>query len=269
MKRKYTYPLLVILFTLGYFAFEKYAHQKLDEPTIEAGAQVKEDTNAYFLPTSTTGQVIHHQYYSLSYNEPHEQAEWVGYELKKSQVVNNDFKRPYFEVDPAVKTKSAHWRNYKNSGYDRGHLCPAADREFSIEAYEETFLTSNITPQEHDFNAGVWNRLEQKVRYWAKKYDGVFVVTGGILNDKNTAIGTEEVTVPNSFYKIVYDRSSGTPRMIAFLLDHQESDAPLYSFVTSVDHLEKLTGIDFFPNLEDTLEQKLEASSDYKDWSFR
>lgn len=269
MKRKYTYPLLVILFTLGYFAFEKYAHQKLDEPIIEAGAQVKEDTNTYFLPTSTTGQVIHHEYYSLSYSEPHEQAEWVSYELKKSQVVDNDFKRPYFEVDPAVKTKSAHWRNYKNSGYDRGHLCPAADREFSKKAYEETFLTSNITPQDHNFNAGVWNRLEQEVRYWAKKYDGVFVVTGGVLKDKTTTIGTEKVTVPSSFYKIVYDRSGNHVRMIAFLMSHQESEAPLYSFVTSVDHIEELTGIDFFPKLDDATEAKLEASSVYKHWSFR
>ena len=269
MKRKYTYPLLVILFTIGYFTFEKYANQKLDEPIVEAGAQEKEDTNTYFLPTSTTGQVIHHNYYSLSYHESHEQAEWVAYELKKSHIVNNDFKRPYFEVDPAVKTESAHWRNYKKSGYDRGHLCPAGDREFTKEAYDETFLTSNITPQNHAFNAGVWNRLEQKVRYWAKKYDGVFIVTGGVLKDKDTSIGTEEVTVPSSFYKIVYDRSGNNTRMIAFLMQHQESKEPLYSFVTSVDHIEQLTGIDFFPKLDDATEAKLEASSDYKQWSFR
>lgn len=269
MKRKYTYPLLVILFTIGYFTFEKYANQKLDEPIVEAGTQEKEDTNTYFLPTSTTGQVIHHQYYSLSYHESHEQAEWVGYELKKSHIVNNDFKRPYFEVDPAVKTESAHWRNYKKSGYDRGHLCPAGDREFTKKAYDETFFTSNITPQNHAFNAGVWNRLEQKVRYWAKKYDGVFVVTGGVLKDNSTTIGTENVTVPSSFYKIVYDRSGNNTRMIAFLMDHEQSDKPLYSFVTSVDHIEKLTGIDFFPKLDDATETKLEASSDYKQWSFR
>ncbi len=204
MKRKYIYPLLVVLFTLGWYVFEQYANKALDAPLIEEGKKPKVTTNTYFLPSSTTGQVIHHHYYSLSYSEPDEQAEWVAYELKKSQVVNADFKRPYFEVDPSVSTKSAHWRNYKNSGYDRGHLCPAADREFSKEAFEETFLTSNITPQRHEFNAGIWNRLEQKVRYWAKKYNGVYVVTGGVLKDKIGAIGTENVTVPESFYKIVY-----------------------------------------------------------------
>lgn len=269
MKRKYTYPLLVILFTLGYLYVENYAHDTLDSPKIEEGTIAKAETNTYFLPTSTTGQVVHHNYYSLSYSEPDEQAEWVAYELKKSQVKNSDFKRPYFEVDDRVKTKSAHWRNYKNSGYDRGHLCPAGDREFSKEAYYETFLTSNITPQRHDFNAGVWNRLEQKVRYWAKKYDGVFIVTGGVLKDKMGSIGTENVTVAESFYKIVYDQSGGEVRMLAFLMNHKESNRPLYEFVTSVDQIENLTGIDFFPELDDEVEARLEASSDYKGWSFR
>ncbi len=269
MKRKYTYPILVVIFMIAYLLFEKYAHQTIDAPIVNEGKVKKEATNTYFLPKSTTGQVVHHNYYSLSYSEEHEQAEWVAYELTQKQVRNSDFKRPYFEVDPAVKTKSAHWRNYKKSGYDRGHLCPAGDREFSEEAYYETFLTSNISPQEHEFNAGVWNRLEQKVRYWAKKYDGVYIVTGGILEDKIDAIGTEDVTVPGSFYKIVYDRSGGNVRMLAFLMKHEPSDKPLYEFVTSVDKIEQLTGIDFFPELEDTQEAELEAKSSYKGWSFR
>lgn len=268
MKRKYTYPLVVIVLTLGYLYFEKYANEQLDAPIFEAGATAKEATNAYYMPSSTTGQIIHHNFYSLSYSEKDEQAEWVAYELTKAQLKNSDFKRPYFEVDPAVKTKSAHWKNYKKSGYDRGHLCPAGDREFSKAAYEETFLTSNISPQRHDFNAGVWNRLEQKVRYWAKKYDGVFVVTGGVLKDKIGTIGDERVTVPESFYKIIYDRSRGEDRMIAFLMNHNESNKPLYSFVTTVDHIEELTGIDFFPALDDEQENRLEASAEYKGWSF-
>jgi len=269
MKRKYSYPLLVIVFMVAYLIFEKFAEQKIDEPIVEQGKTTKEATNTYFLPTSTTGAIIHHSYYSLSYSEKHEQAEWVAYELKKNQVKNRNFKRPYFEVDPAVKSKSAHWRNYKKSGYDRGHLCPAGDREFSKSAYNETFLTSNISPQEHNFNAGVWNRLEQKVRYWAKKYDGVYIVTGGILEDKIDAIGTERVTVPGSFYKIIYDRSGGKVRMLAFLMEHKESKEPLYTFVTSVDEIEKRTGIDFFPALDDDQEKVLEAGSSYKGWSFR
>src|SRR5690606_31270175 len=156
-----------------------------------------------FLPTSTTGQIIHHEGYSLSYSEAHEQAEWVAYELKKSHLSGHNFKRPYFEIDKAIKTGAASWRNYKNSVYDRGHLCPAGDRTYSKEAHDETFLTSNISPQNHGFNSGIWNTLEQKTRYWARKYNGVFVVTGGVLKDELKTIGEERVAVPDQFYKII------------------------------------------------------------------
>lgn len=221
-----------------------------------------------FLPSSTTNQIIQHEYYTLSYSEKHEQAEWVAYELKKIYVKNNDFKRPYFIEDPKVKTGSADWRNYKKSGYDKGHLCPAGDMEFALNAYNDTFFTSNISPQIHDFNGGVWNRLEQKVRYWAIKYDGIYVITGGVLQPTLKTIGKEEVSVPNYFYKILLDNSNGQYRMIAFLVPSKKSDQPLYTFAVSVDTVEKMTGIDFFPKLNDKVENSLEKNSDYKAWSF-
>ncbi|MCB0382174.1 MAG: DNA/RNA non-specific endonuclease [Psychroserpens sp.] len=253
---------------LTIFGYELVLKSEETSKIIEEGASVKANTNEYFLPSSTTGQVVHHDNYSLSYSETHEQAEWVAYELKKTHLSNTNFKRPYFEIDEAVKTGAAHWRNYKNSGYDRGHLCPAGDRRFSKEAHDETFLTSNISPQEHQFNSGIWNTLEQKVRYWASKYDGVFVVTGGVLKGKMKTIGEEAVSVPNQFYKVLIDTNTGTPKMIAFLIPHEDSNEPLYKFVVSVDEIEALTGIDFFAELEDRIENKLEASSSYKDWSF-
>jgi endonuclease G len=222
-----------------------------------------------FLPTSTTNQIVKHEYYTLSYNEKYEQAEWVAYELKKSYVRSSNFDRPYFIEDPKVKTGSADWRNYKKSGYDKGHLCPAGDMEFEINAYNDTFFTSNISPQIHDFNGGIWNRLEQKVRYWATKYDGVYVITGGVLESNLKTIGQEKVLVPNYFYKILLDNSDGQYRMIAFLVPSKKSDKPIYDFVVSVDSLEKMTGIDFFPKLENKTENRLEKSSDYKAWSFK
>ena len=221
-----------------------------------------------FLPSSTTNQIIKHDYFTLSYNEKYEQAEWVAYELKKSYVRSSNFKRPYFIEDPKVKTRSADWRNYKKSGYDKGHLCPAGDMGFEINAYNDTFFTSNISPQLHAFNGGIWNRLEQKTRYWATKYDGVYVITGGVLQSSLKTIGKEKVSVPNYFYKILLDNPNGEYKMIAFLVPNGKSDKPLYSFVVSVDSIEKITGIDFFPKLDDKTENRLEKSSDYKAWSF-
>ena len=234
-----------------------------------SGKKIQKQNQPFdFLPTSTTNQIIQHEYYTLSYNEKYEQAEWVAYELKKNYVKKANFKRPYFIEDPKVKTGSADWRNYKKSGYDKGHLCPAGDMEFAINAYNDTFFTSNISPQLHDFNGGVWNRLEQKVRYWATKYDGIYVITGGILQPSLPTIGKEKVSIPNYFYKILLDYSNGQYRMIAFLVPSKKSEKPLYDFVVSVDTVEKMTGIDFFPKLDDKIENNLEKASDYKAWSF-
>ncbi|SHF96073.1 endonuclease G [Flavobacterium fluvii] len=253
---------IIMAFLLGSFS-------AFDFSSDNSGNEIQKQNRAFnFLPTSTTNQIIQHAYYTLSYSEKHEQAEWVAYELKKSYVRSNNFKRPYFIEDPKVKTGSADWRNYKKSGYDKGHLCPAGDMEFDLNAYNDTFFTSNISPQLHNFNGGVWNRLEQKVRYWATKYDGIYVITGGILQPSLKTIGKEKVSIPNYFYKILLDNYNGQYRMIAFLVPSKNSDKPLYDFVVTVDSLEKMTGIDFFPKLEDKIENSLEKNSDYKAWSF-
>ena len=214
--------------------------------------------NISYLPTSTTKQIVKHDYYTLSYHEKFEQAEWVAYELKKEYLLNNDFKRPYFVQDPKVVTGSADWRNYKKSGYDKGHLCPAGDMEFSKDAYTDTFYTSNISPQNREFNSGIWNRLENKVRYWASKYNSIYVVTGGILEESNKKIGTEKVSVPKYFYKIVVVKLENKHKAIAFLIPNEKSQKGIYEFVVSIETLEKMTGIDFFPNLKN-----LKSSKDF------
>jgi len=214
--------------------------------------------NVTYLPTSTTKQVVKHQYYTLSYHEEFEQAEWVAYELKKEYLKNGKYKRPYFIEDPKVVTGSADWRNYKKSGYDKGHLCPAADMGFDEKAYNDTFYTSNISPQKHDFNSGIWNRIEQKTRYWADKYNDVYVVTGGVLKNTDKKIGTENVAVPKYFYKIIVAKSGKEHKAIAFLVPNQDSDKSLYDFVVPIETLESMTGIDFFPNLKN-----LKSSKDF------
>ncbi|OXA92874.1 DNA/RNA non-specific endonuclease [Flavobacterium hercynium] len=214
--------------------------------------------NVTYLPTSTTKQVVKHQYYTLSYNEEFEQAEWVAYELKKEYLKNGKYKRPFFIEDPKVVTGSADWRNYKKSGYDKGHLCPAADMGFDEKAYNDTFYTSNVSPQRHDFNSGIWNRIEQKTRYWADKHNDIYVVTGGVLKNTDKKIGTENVAVPKYFYKIIVAKSGKEHKAIAFLVPNQDSDKSLYDFVVPIETLESMTGIDFFPNLKN-----LKSSKDF------
>ncbi|WP_271767267.1 DNA/RNA non-specific endonuclease [Aquimarina algiphila] len=264
MKRKYLYPILIIIVTIGFYYVEQYE----GEYTTEQNGDGVSEYGFFYLPTSTTGAIITHDHYSLSYSEKHEQAEWVAYELKKEHLSDNNFKRPYFKQDKKVRSSSADWRNYKKSGYERGHLCPAGDRRFTYEAFEETFFTSNVSPQNREFNSGIWNALEQKTRYWAQLYDGVYVVTGGVLSDDLDDIGYEAVSVPRYFYKVILKENVKNSKMIAFLMPHKKSNASLKQFVVPVDKIEKLTGIDFFPQLDDKIENQLEASSGTKGWKF-
>ncbi|MFM9987363.1 DNA/RNA non-specific endonuclease [Flavobacterium sp.] len=264
----------ILIYTTSFFVLFGCNKQKSDQnekciiKNSLASTIVSISDKNYYLPTSTTEEIVEHEFYTLSYSERHEQAEWVAYELKKNQLSHSNLERPYFIDDPQVETGSASWKNYKHSGYDKGHLCPAADRRFSRKAFYETFYTSNISPQLNDFNAGIWNNLEQKTRYWAAKYDGVYVVTGGVLTNNLNTIGKENVSVPRFFYKILLDNSRGEYKVIAFLLPHEPSEKPLNTFVVPIDKIEKMTGINFFPNLPDNIENRLEKSADYKDWSF-
>tara|TARA_R110002124_G_scaffold99337_1_gene245344 strand:+ start:79562 stop:80380 length:819 start_codon:yes stop_codon:yes gene_type:complete len=272
MNRKYLYPLLIILVTVILYYAEGYVDKQNEAYPNTANVSGDYSSSEFddtLLPTSTTGEIVRHAFYSLSYSETHEQAEWVAYPLIKKHLSRNDFERPYFVEDRKVSTKSADWRNYKKSGYDRGHLCPAGDRRFNYEAYHETFLTSNISPQNHDFNSGVWNSLEQKVRFWAEKFDGVYVVTGGVLIEGLKGIGDEHVSVPEEFYKIILDASDGKYKAIAFLIPNSPTDKSFYDYVVTIDRIEELTGIDFFPNLSKNVQEDLERKIDLNVWGKR
>lgn len=263
---KTIYSVLLLICILGFWLFENFYTP--DTYTSPDGQSIQTDLPSYVLPTSTTGAIVNHDYYSLSYNEPFEQAEWVAYMLSKKHLTYDDRKRPYFIEDPKVKTKSADWRNYKRSGYDRGHLCPAGDRRFSEFAYNETFYTSNISPQDRKFNAGVWNQLENKIRQWVKKSGTHFVITGGVLESGLDEIGDEGVDVPKYYYKILAKGSAKNLKVIAFLMENKPSSKAIKEFVVTIDEVEKRTGIDFFTELSDEIEKELESEIQTKDWKF-
>jgi len=217
------------------------------------------------LPTSTTGQVIHHTYYSLSYSEPNKQPEWVYYQLTPSLITGSASRTDNFRPDPLVATGSAQLSDYAGSGYDRGHLCPAADIKANPTAMSETFYMSNMSPQTPSFNRGIWAKLETVVRNWAMTEDSIYVVTGGILTSFKAKIGSNGVNVPQYYYKVVYDATEPV-KMIALMLPNEGSTKPLQTFVKSVDYVESVTGIDFFPALPDSIENLLEQGVNMGAW---
>ena len=209
--------------------------------------------------------IVRHTYYSLSYNETNEQANWVYYTLTDSMVLNSGEERGNFKMDKLVITGSAKTSDYTKTGYDRGHLCPAADMGFNPIAMDESFLMSNISPQAPDFNRGIWKELETTVRNWVIKEHQLYIVTGPVFKDCKGVIGKEEVLVPGYFFKIIYDPTDD-PKMIAFVFPNEKSNRPLTDFVVTTDKAEQLTGFDFFSQLPDEQENKFEETIQLAGW---
>lgn len=225
----------------------------------------------HFLPNDNNkSQTIHHSYYSLGYNEGTEQANWVSYVLTKASLKVKNVKRErYFKPDYSVTTRSAYFRDYKNSGYTKGHMAPAGDMAFSKQAMKETFFMSNMSPQLRPFNNGVWKELEEGIRDWAYSKDEVFITTGPVFYDKKfKKIGQNRVGVPDAFYKIIIDKVGDKFESIAFVIPHQKTDLPLSEFATTIDEVEELTNIDFYYRFFDSedSEKTIENTFDLSKW---
>lgn len=211
--------------------------------------------------------IVQHTGYTLCYSEEHEQPYWVAYVLTADEVFANESSRDEnFREDPSIPTGSAVLADYKGSGYDRGHLCPAADQAWSAQAMDDSFYLSNMSPQTHSFNAGIWLELENAVRTFAAQNQEICVVTGPVLTDgPYKTIGSNNVSVPNSFYKVILDYYGPEKKAIGFILN-QTDKGKLEKYAVSVDEIERITGIDFFPSLDDSEEEILEASFDVTLW---
>jgi endonuclease G len=139
--------------------------------------------------------------------------------------------------------------------------------KWSKTAMSESFYMSNVTPQRPGFNRGIWRRLEEQVRTWATKYEEIYIVTGPILEENLPTIGSNKVAVPNYYYKVILDYKKPQLKGIGFVLPHREaSEKPLQSYVISIDSVETLTGIDFFPAIPDSLEEIIEATIQLNRW---
>ena len=226
-------------------------------------------------------QVVRYSNYVLGYHEESEQPAWVLYELLASELMGKRWPRSNnFRAASQILTQSSSLNDYRGSGYDRGHLAPAADMAFHPKAMEESFYLSNISPQKPGFNRGVWKKLETLVRDWALQYQRLIIVTAGAVTRAHPPlenypliieqIGKNQVWVPRYYYKIIYQPKE--KKMIAFLLENKKyqlkDNKGLENFATSVNQVEKLTGLDFFAQLPDAIEENMEANHNIKDWNF-
>lgn len=219
--------------------------------------------------TKPSDVVITHTGYSLLYNETHEQADWVAYELTKEETNKIYSRTDNFIPDPMVSTGTATNADYKNSGYDRGHLAPAADMGWSATAMAESFYYSNMSPQNQSFNRGIWKKLEEQVRTWAIENSAVYITTGPVLKPGLPTIGINKVSVPKYYYKVILDYTEPELKAIGFIIPNLPSKAPLQNYAVTIDSVEKFTGINFFWQLPNEQENEIEKKICLECWSWK
>lgn len=234
---------------------------------LSCNSEKKEFVKISEIPVYNRNEVIiKHFAYTLSYNEEREQANWVAYNLTKAELVKNVERKDHFRIDSAISTGSSNDLDFKSSGYDRGHLAPAADMLYDIMALDESFYYSNICPQTPGFNRGIWKKLEGKVRDWAAKYDTIWIVTGPVLKGNLSSIGENKVSVPEYFYKVLLVRIENGITGIGFILPNKKSNNTIFDFAVTIDSVENLVGIDFYGELPDEIENKMERELDIYKW---
>lgn len=249
--------------------------EELDQKDGEAGvcdasAGAAEADDKLVMQTSPKGtpeQILKRTGYVASYNKTTLLPNWVAWHLTAERTEGSAKRSDVdFAEDTEVPEPRATDWDYYNSGYDRGHMCPAADNKWSKKAMEESFLFTNMCPQNGNLNRGDWNEMEMACRKWAKKYGDLYIVCGPILyKGKHKTIGKNKVVVPEAFFKVVL-RTGDDPQAIGFIYKNTSGNRPKDSYVNTVDEVERITGIDFFPSLPDDVEKKVEAECDLGLW---
>lgn len=249
--------------------------EELDQKNGEAGAcdasaGAAEADDKLVMQTSPKGtpeQILKRTGYVASYNKTTLLPNWVAWHLTAERTEGSAKRSGVdFAEDMEVPEPRATDWDYYNSGYDRGHMCPAADNKWSKKAMEDSFLFTNMCPQNGNLNRGDWNEMEMACRKWAKKYGDLYIVCGPILyKGKHKTIGKNKVVVPEAFFKVVL-RTGDDPQAIGFIYKNTSGNRPKDSYVNTVDEVERITGIDFFPSLPDDVEKKVEAECDLGLW---
>lgn len=211
-------------------------------------------------------QIIRHKGYTLSYNNEWRLPNWVGYVLTTEETHGTVERSDWFDEDPQVKGVKVRYADYTHSGYDRGHMAPAADMKWDKQAMVESFYMSNICPQVHALNAGAWSTLESRARQWARRDSAIVIVCGPIVAHDHMTIGDNRVAVPGQFYKVIASPYGDNPQGIAFIMPNEDIDAPLHTYAVTIDSVEAVTGIDFLYNLPDSLENYVEQNLDLVSW---
>lgn len=235
----------------------------------------------YEVPARLTDRpevILHRQGFTISYNKTTKTPNWVAWHLTKGHTYGRIQRETQaFQEDSSVPAPRATLDDYYNSRYDRGHMCPAGDNKWSEQSMSQTFLLSNICPQNHGLNKNAWNDLEIQCRDWAREYNSVDIVCGPVYRTATRSdgkmrasafqkyIGRNKVWVPDAFFKVVLCRGR-QPKAIGFIYENRGGQQRMSDCMCSVDDIERITGIDFYPLLADDVENRIEARASLREW---
>ena len=259
--------LIPILFGV-YLYCQQINTQNNNEPQTDISLQIPlgKDLETPIPLVPRQEQIIRHSGYTVSYNKDLKIPNWVSYELTREETKGKEKRGNRFIADPLVTGPIATNADYTRSGYDKGHMAPAADMKWSPEAMKESFYFSNMCPQHPQLNRRGWKNLEEKIRDWAVADSAIIIICGPIIDKPSKTIGKNKVAVPERFFKVILSPFVKPARGIGFLFNNRQAVEPLSTYAVSIDSIEKLTHMDFFSPLPDELENAVEANADYYQW---
>lgn len=268
MKKKL--PIFLFIVCLCVAVIGMIGRSGIDTP-VQSGGELGSAEDAGLLDVATPdymrSQIKGYTGFALSFNADNHTPNWVAWELLGSETDGPQSRGNLFWKDDEI-IGCPDVSDYKKSGFDRGHMCPAADQKWSEKAMTDCFSFANMAPQDHALNAGAWQTLEKKERHWARRDSAILIVAGPVYEDADSCrIGGIGVRVPSAFFKVIVAPYIDWPRGIAFVYPNMASPGNMENYVVTIDDVERITGLDFFHNLPDDIEEKVESVSSFRDWN--
>lgn len=256
--------LLCTLFAGAWQLFANSGNQPKNSRNETYGNLLEVKTN----PAQEPEQMVDYTGMTISFNPKWRQPNWVAWELTASETQGTVSRENKFHCDENVQGCAEHY-DYSYSGYDRGHMAPAADMKWSPEAMHNSFSMANICPQAKSLNTGAWKRLEDKCRVWANADSAIIIICGPVLTDKPIdRIGNDDpIAVPARFFKVILSPNTHPMRGIGFIMPNDKVPGGMQAAAVTIDEVERITGHDFFASLPDSIENQVEAQCDFHYWS--
>ena len=216
--------------------------------------------------SSVSELIIKKKAYIVSYNKDTKIPNWVAWHLTGDHSDGSVGRSNAFYEDEEVPLPRATSEDYRGSGWSRGHMCPAGDNKWDLEAMRQSFSLINVCPQDASLNSGLWNSMEIECRNWAKRFQDIYIICGPVFyKQEHEQIGNNKVYVPEAFFKVVLCLN-GEPKGMGFVVKNNAGTKKRDLYYNSIDQVERITGIDFFPILPDDLENEIESKLEMDLW---